>query len=148
MNGRTKHPGPHSKATANPRKDLPKGIDDERNVEERGRDGARRIGTGDDAAKEMQPCIDSENGSECNDEPCSGCAGSNDEDGGDHEEPEDRVEKKELRTGHEQPGEAGDPRGKVKPVLLCDVKPIRERKQPDPETGRRRSGFNALTHSP
>ena len=72
MNGHTKHCGARSKATANARKDLSKGIDDERNVEKRGRDGARRIGAGDDAAKKMQPRIDSENGSECNDEPCSG----------------------------------------------------------------------------
>ena len=72
MNGHTKYPGAHGKATVNPRQDVPKGIDDERNVEQRARDRARRVGTGDDAAKKVQPCIDSENGSECNDEPCSG----------------------------------------------------------------------------
>ena len=147
MNRRTEHGGPEGKATTNPWKDLSNGINDKRNVEDRGRDGAGRIGTGDDAAKKMQPCIDSENGRECNDEPCAGRTGSNDEDGGNHEKPEDRVEKEELGTGYERPGQAGNPRGKVKPVLLCDVKAIRERKQPDPGPGRRRSSFSALTHS-
>ncbi len=41
VNGRAESHGPHGNATAHVRKDAPKCEDDERNVEERGRDGAR-----------------------------------------------------------------------------------------------------------
>ena len=36
----------------------------------------------------------------------------------------------------------------MQPMFFRDVQPVRERKQPDPKSGRRRSVFNALTHSP
>ena len=41
MNGRAEGHGPQDKATAHVRKNPPKCVYDERNVEERGRDGAR-----------------------------------------------------------------------------------------------------------
>ena len=41
VNGRAEEHGLHGKATAHVRKDPPKCVDDERNVEEGGRDGAR-----------------------------------------------------------------------------------------------------------
>ena len=41
VNGCAESHGPHGKATAHVRKDPPKCVDDERNVEEGGREGAR-----------------------------------------------------------------------------------------------------------
>jgi hypothetical protein len=40
VNGRTKSYGPQCKTTGNPRKNLPKCVEDERKVEECGGDGA------------------------------------------------------------------------------------------------------------
>ena len=69
MDDRTECCRSQGKAAANVRKDAPQCVDDERNVEEGGRDRARRISGPDDAAESMERRIDPEDGRKGNDEP-------------------------------------------------------------------------------
>lgn len=146
MNACAEGHGAKGKSTAHVRKDPPKCVDDEGNVQDGRRDGARRVGRGDEVAENVERCVDAENGRERHDEPGMGRSRENGDDSGDHEEPENGIQKKELGIRHVPPRDVGDVRREVKRILLGDVSAVYEWEQPDPGSRRRKRDAGARTH--